>query len=131
MPFGDALGAEGDRCVDTGRLEPALDALGGAREHSRPKDHEGTRLDVGDQLVDDSVEHRHRRVHELVDRGSNHEDHRLGPLDHRRLGAELEPARGQKPGQQLSGAVLTKRQLACFDALDLGHVDVVDADPIA
>src|SRR5439155_4714668 len=48
-----------------------------------------------------------------------------------RLRAELEPPGGEELAQQLLGARFLERHLAGAHALDLGRIDVVDANPIA
>ena len=87
---------------------------------------------VRHEVVEHLVEDAHRRVHELVDRRADDEDHRVGALEQAGSAAELEPAGGQELAEQLVGAVLEERHVARLDdLLDLGCVDVVDADPVA
>src|SRR5207247_1834131 len=104
------------------------DDLAGSRKDRGAEDDERAALDVGRQLVQDAVEDPHGGVHELVDRGPDHEHDDPRPLEHRGIARQLEAAGGEQLAQQCFGAGLAERYLPRPDHLDLGLVDVVDAD---
>src|SRR5207249_10770784 len=111
------------------RGEAALDDLAGSRKHSGAEDDERAALDVGRQLVQDAVEDPYGGVHELVDRSPDHEHDDPRPLEHRGIARQLEAAGGEQLAEKGLGAGLAERHLPRPDHLDLGLVDVVDADP--
>src|SRR5260370_24500949 len=79
----------------------------------------------------DPMEDAYRRVHEVVDRRPDDQDHDAGALEHARVGGELEAAGREQLSQQLLGSVLEEGHAARPDLVDLGGVDVVDAHPVA
>ncbi len=83
------------------------------------------------ELIHDPIEYAYRRVHELVDRRPDDQDHDAGALEHARVGGELEAAGREQHSQQLLSPVLEERHAARSDLVDLGGVDVVDAHPVA
>src|SRR5204863_6903047 len=70
----------------------------------------------------------HRRTEELVDRGPDHNDDLIRPLENRAIGAHLEAAGRQELGQQLVSTGFLERHLTGRDLVEGGLADVVDSD---
>src|SRR5439155_1457334 len=100
MSLCDPLRAERDVRLNARRAKPPLHRLAGTREDRRAQDDQRAVLHVGCQLVEDLLENPYRRVHELVDRRADDEDHRAGAPEHRRVPGQLEPAGRQQLGQE-------------------------------
>jgi hypothetical protein len=130
VSFGDTFGAEHHLDIEAGRPQPPLDSLGRTGEDGRSQDHKAAVAQVGHEDVEHPVEYPHGRVHELVYRRADDEDHGVGAPEHARISGELEPAAWEQLVEKLFRTVLQERDAARPDLLDLGRVDVVDANPV-
>ena len=128
MALGDALRAERDVRVASHRGQALADVGSGARVDRAPQDHERSRPEVGRDLVDGALEHRHGRGEELVHRSADDDHDLMGPLEDRAVGAHLQAARLENIRQELLGACLEERHLARGDAIEGRLAEVVDPD---
>ena len=100
VALGDPLRAERDVDAAAALGEVLGDVAGRARVDGAPQDDQGAVAEVRRDLVDGLLEDRHRRAEELVDRRADDDHEVVGPLDHRAVRAEREPAgrRGPRGG---------------------------------
>ena len=128
VTFGDPLGAEDDVDPVATVGQVLGDVLGRARVDGASEHDQRAVPEVRRDLVDGSLEDRHRRPEELVDRGTDHHDHGIGPVQDRGVIGQLEATGGQQLGQEHVGACLEERHPAGLDRVQGLSIGVEDPD---